>query len=187
MTEVPREISPKVLTLDDIRAGLSELAINGEGAQRTQAYRILMSMSGGESALPDPLATGDIVKRMERLMRGAGIKLTRAAMIRAFPQRHSARNVQRELVIDEELQIGDVNKFPRTIKAFYKRYPEIRANGFPKGWPLKGSLVDKKEFLIRESLKIERSRVAAKKAEATLELQEVKDASKTPDGPPGGS
>jgi hypothetical protein len=170
----------KVLSMEDIRAGLSELAQNGEGAQRTQAYRILMSMSGGDTALPDPLSTAEAIQRMRRLMRGFGLKMSRIAFIQEFPRVDGLRKLKYEDLSVEEMDV-DPDSLPHNLATFRKRYPETVAKGTPKGYPKNGGMEEIKAWCRREAIKIEHDRFKAMRAETQISLEEARRAAKDPD------
>jgi len=178
MSEVPRGTpASKVLTLEEIRLGLSDLAENGEGAQRTQAYRMLMSMSGTEAVLPAPMTVSDIVARLVRINRGAGQKLCRIAYVRAFPRRTSQSTILKEALNDGDVEIAgiDTTNLPRTLKKFYQRYPEIKRHGFPKGYPVGKGIPEQQAWIRKASVRIELDKVEARKAEAAMSLERARD------------
>ena len=173
MSEVP-PLPGRVLSMDQIRTGLSDLAENGEGAQRTQAYRMLMSMSNAEAVLPDPMSDGEIVERATRILRGIGVRRARIAFLQAFPRRPSTKAFSKQALSIEELRI-DTSDLPRTLKAFYKRYPEAKRPGFPKGYPVGRGMLDQQAFIKEASVKIEVDRARARLIDTEMELSEGPD------------
>jgi hypothetical protein len=174
----PGRENSKVLTLDDLRELLSDMARDGDGAQRTQAARLLMSMSGsGDSALPDPLTTAEAVERLMRLMRGFGQKLSRIAFIRAFPRRDGLRKLRYEDLMPEEMGVNP-ETLPATLKSLRKRYPETVAKGTPKGYPRNAGMEEIKKWCQNAAMKIETDRMKAMRAETQASLEEERRARK---------
>jgi hypothetical protein len=145
---VPEVTPRKILTFEEIRAGLSEMAENGEGAQRTQAYRMLMSMGQQDALLPAPLHRDDVTERMARVIRGVGVLITRAAFLKAQPRHVGA---YKAVVQVEKLTTIDIGipkqDWPITVRQLYKHCPELKRRGMPKGYPTKGGPLKQREFL----------------------------------------
>lgn len=129
----------KILTMDEIRAGLSEMAERGEGAQRAQAYRLLMSMEQGAVTLPKPLTEPEIVSRMARFMKGYGVQLSQLAFREAFPHLTGKRPLPPKVTIESlPPDIRARIKRITSLKQLYRAFPSIRGKaglrvGFPVG------------------------------------------------------
>ena len=148
----PKEETQKVLTLEQIMMGLSEMAQHGEGAQRAAAFRLLMGASGANVSLPEPLTDREVVERLARLMRAFGKDTTRKAFSLAFPA------LKTRPWKAPEVSEGDIDwstfRFPVSIRHFYQKFPECKRPGRPKGFPIKGGLERKKAWLIEETKRI---------------------------------
>lgn len=145
--------------MDDIRAGLSDMAENGEGAQRAQAYRMLMSMNPGEAVVVVPKSDEEVTIRLARLMYWAGKPICQAAYGRAFPTpdgRASTRKVfERAKYGDPRLDIKiDYSKLPTTLTQLYRMFPETRRVGMMPGFPAGGSIEKKTEWVRRKAIEI---------------------------------
>ena len=123
--------------MDDIKAGLSDMAENGEGAQRAQAYRMLMNMESATVTLPPPMSYEEEIERLTRLCKAVGKEKLQAAWRRAFP------STKQEVDDADELSIHDMPPHIRftaehvtTLKKLYDMAPEIKPKGgVPKGFP----------------------------------------------------
>ena len=146
MTDAPK----KVLTLNEILEGLSELATNGEGAQRSQAYRMLLGQGGSQVMLPDPIDQSEIVQKLARLMKPAGSRLCQLAFHECFKKKSLNDDVT---VQADDLDLEGV-KLVTTLRALYKVFPEIKKGGFPKGYPAGRSLEAKDEWCKQEHKKM---------------------------------
>src|SRR6185369_10728471 len=80
-----RRGTAKILSMDDIRRGLSEMAETGEGAQRAQAYRMLMNMESATVTLPTPMTVEEELERVTRFMKALGKEKCQVGWRRAFP------------------------------------------------------------------------------------------------------
>lgn len=145
------EPNKKILSLSEILEGLSELAANGEGAQRAQAYRMLLGQGGSQVTLPDPLEQHEIISKLARLMKPAGSRLCQLAFKQAFSRGKDINEAVE--VYAEDLELQGV-KLSTTLRALYKNFPEIKKGGFPKGYPAGRSLEAKAEWCKSEHKKI---------------------------------
>lgn len=161
----------RIPSLDEIKADLAELAQNGEGAQRTQAYRLLLSMGTRDAVLPDPMNDDEREDRMARLMRGIGVISTRRAYLRAFPKRASVEHVMKQ-VGDTALDIGiPIDQWPKTLRQLYKRCPELKPRGgFPKGYPINDGLLAQQDWVRKMFYKYHVEKNRPDKEEALVEL-----------------
>jgi hypothetical protein len=172
----------RVLTMTEIMEGLSELAQYGDGAQRSQAYRLLLGASSSAATLPPPLSGQELTQRMVRLMKMLGPALTQTCYRRAFPR---ANNVAMNPVAlrYDDLELPPEFKFPRNVRALYKMFPEFKSPGFPKGYPQKKGPLIQREWLKELTLKTLLHRkqkledqVAAQIKEEDAQLREGTDA-----------
>lgn len=127
----------RILSLEDILHGLSDLAEAGDGAQRTQAYRMLLAHKGGAAAvLPDPLTDQERVERCARVMECVGKELAKLAYHRAFKRAKDeisdAPNLIAEL-LDPTL-IAQAESI-KTISQLYRWRPALKRPGILPGYP----------------------------------------------------
>lgn len=162
--------NPKILTLEEIKAGLSELAQNGEGAARTQAYRLLMNMGATDAVLPDPLNDDEREDRLQRLMRGCGVVSTRRAYLRAFPKRPPVEKIMKQV---GDIEIGiPVEEWPKTLRQLYKRCPELKPKGgFPKGYPIGGGPLQQQDWVRKMFYRYHLDKLEPAKHDALVELE----------------
>lgn len=73
------------LSLDEIQQLLTDIARNGEGADKFRALKMIATMNSAQAALPDPVSDADIVGRLVRLLKAAGYARATKAMSDAFP------------------------------------------------------------------------------------------------------
>lgn len=165
------EPTTKILSLDDIKAGLSDLAQNGEGAQRTQAYRMLMSMGSTDAILPEPLNDDEREDRLAKLMRGIGVNSVRRAYVKAFPKRATIQRIMAD-VGDTAIDIGiPIEKWPKTLRQLYRRCPELKAPGLPRGYPMGGGPLQVRDFIHKLFYKYHADKHEPAKQEALVELE----------------
>lgn len=182
----------KPLTPEEVRQLIEDVARSGEGASQLRALLALSSEQVKESVLPAPLNEDEVIDRLSRLNVMAGIKCARLAMVRAFPKRIAASKLVQSLAGKFADEI-DQTKLPRTLKALYRAYPEIRQPGYPKGFPVHGSPEKQKEWCHSVAIKIEveRKQSAVIAAEDQINSDFVinelkgKDAAEVPEGSPG--
>ena len=173
MSEAPRVSS--IVTVDEALAALSAIARDeSAGADRMRALHLLMKTSTGEVVLPDPMTRGERIDRAARILRGLGVKDGRMAYLKAFPRRLSANSLSKHPMSSEELRIDTAN-LPRTLKQFYKRYPEAKRPGFPKGYPVGKGMLEQQAFIKEASVKIEVDRARARLVDTEMQLSEGPD------------
>ena len=179
MSEISQ--ASKVVTVDEALAALSTIARDeSAGGDRIRALNLLMKMSSTETALPPPLGEGELIDRLIRILRGVGKRRSRIAYMRAFPRR--AQGPEDNLTVDEA---GiDTSKLPRSLKLFYRRYPEVKRPGFPKGYPVAKGLFEQQEWIKRASIKLELDRIQAKQIDALMELEAPTDGTDDKTTPP---
>lgn len=179
--------APKVLSLEEILHGLSDLARNGDGAQQTQAYRMLLAQKGGSAAtLGDLLNDEDIVERLSRLMKPAGRELCKVAYHRAFGKARDEISAQPNLTA--ELLHPDLIKQVEGIgglRDLYRFRPEIKRPGVPKGYPVNKGKVVQKRWCQNQAIKILLDEEAARMQELedrddNAETEEAGTPSQTP-------
>ena len=163
----------QVLSLEEILSGLSDLAKNGDGAQQTQAYRMLLAQKGGTAAtLGEVLNDEDIVSRLARLMKPAGPELCKVAYHRAF--RRAMDEISKAPRLTAELLPPDIIKQVEEItsmRALRRRWPILKGKGVIKGFPVgKGKTVQAR-WCQNQAIKI----LLDEEAEKMEELEDVKD------------
>ena len=161
----------KILTMDEILAGLSELAQHGDGAQKSQAYRLLLGASSTAAMLPPPLSGPEIIQRMMRLMKLLGPGLTQACYRRAFPRSNAIAKNPLSLQADS-LDLPPDFKFPRTVKHLYKLFPEFKGPGFPRGFPINRGILIQREWLKDLTIKTLLARKQQEEDARALEIKE---------------
>ncbi len=157
---------------------ITDIALHGDGADRFRALKLLQTQKQQDAILPEPLTHDEIVERMTRLMRGTGRLLARRAYMKAFPNRVSVANAF--AITDSKDLVGiDPRKLPKSLKQLYRKYPEIKQAGFPKGYPLNKGPEVRMAWCKKTAIQIELDRKDAQRRGALIELE-------TPDhdGPP---
>jgi len=139
MSSEPESVKPsRHLTLDEILLGLSELAQSGEGAQRTQAYRMLLAeRSASAAGVPEPTSEAEIEEMAILLFRWWGQDRCQRIWHLAF--RRVRRDLDSPRLTGEELLSAEQRKLidkVHSLKSLYKLIPELRKPGIPSGYPL---------------------------------------------------
>jgi hypothetical protein len=138
----------RILSMEDIKRGLSDMAENGEGAQRAQAYRMLMNMESATVTLHEPMTVVDELAHGTRFFKALGKEKCQVCFRRAFPR--------------DKKEINDTDKFsiddmPAHIRAEAEKYTtqkKLRVlmgknappSGVLKGFPTFQSPLKKSRF-----------------------------------------
>jgi hypothetical protein len=161
LSELARKPSaPKLkrMTLDDIVAHVTEIAQDADaGADRFRALKMLSETEGSSIALPKVFNDQEMVDRLARLMKGAGIHCTQLAYARAFPSakrstalggsRYPYANARPEL-------IKEANK-ATSLKILIRNFPSLKTGrGIPKGYPSGHSVEAKMKWCQGQALKM---------------------------------
>ena len=142
---------------------MSDIARNGEGADKFRALKLVMSQETSGSVLPDPLNDSEVIDRLARLMKATGPTASQMAYRRAFP--HSSRPVTHAApkVKASDIPPIDKDKLPKNLRELYRMFPEIKKPGIPMGYPAGSGLAVKKEWCNKQAIKMlidrEQSRV----------------------------
>lgn len=163
----------KILDWEEILSGISELAENGEGAQRAAAYRMLMTARGNNNpVLSDSMPEKDVINRLARLMKACGKTICQVAYGAAYPLSKTTLKDIPSYKIDH-IDFSNV-KLPETLKQLYKQYPEIKRHGFPPGYPQGRGVEMKKTWCMNQAKLMIRDR-KQKEEEMGRLAQEAKD------------
>lgn len=166
----------KVLSLTEIMEGLSDLARNGEGAQKAAAYRMLLGANSTAATLPPPLSAQEIDTRLIRIMKMVGIHRVQASYRKAFPH---ATTRHRPLQINPaDLELPADYKYPKTVRELYKMFPEYKRHGFPPGFPVGKGVLIQREWLKDMAIKILTMKMQKEEDEASRELRATDDAAR---------
>lgn len=139
----PKPERKKPLSLDEVMETVSNIAKDPDNRDQFKALKMLASAQSAATVLPDPLGERELVQRLARLMKAAGIDLCHVAYAHAF---RTARGVISDaptihLGHVSEIIAGKLKKI-RNLKALYKAFPEIKRPGVPPGYPMaKGAIV----------------------------------------------
>lgn len=162
------------MTLVDIHNELEAIAKDPDaGADKFRALKMLASMSSNTNAIPEPLHEQEIVARLVRVMRPAGMGLCQIAYKRAFQGGKGTLSSLPVKAKDHDLSEEELGKVPRTLKQFYRRFPELKSSGFPSGYPVGRSVELKRAWLREQTIKV----ITDRKNETLRDLnKELKDA-----------
>lgn len=147
-----RRAASRKLSLDEIHALITEIALSGEGADRFRALKLLQAEKATDATLPKPLNGVECVRRLARLMRGAGRKIARAAFLEAFPEPGPKLEGFPETADDLGLKMEEL---PKSLKVLYQRYPELKRPGFPPTFPVGGSVAAKVKWVQAQAVQAE--------------------------------
>lgn len=145
---------PKPLTFDEAVALISEIARNGEGAEKFRALKMVMAQESASVTLPEPMSDHEIIDRLARLIRAAGPTAAQLAYRRAFPAAKTAIYKATPKIAEADVAPVEKAQLPTNLRALYRMFPEIKQGGQPKGFPRKGGLLAKKEWCQREAMKM---------------------------------
>lgn len=151
MSDEPRK---KRLTLDEAWDEISEIARNGEGAEKFRALKMVTNVDQANSILPAPLNDLEIQERLARLIRAAGPTCSMLAYRKAFPASKRPINYAAPRVTWDDMPVVEKDDLPKTLRQLYQRFPEIKRSGFPSGYPLKKGLIAQKEWCQKKSLEM---------------------------------
>jgi hypothetical protein len=130
---------PTILSMEDIKLGLSDMARNGEGAQRAQAYRMLMNMESATVTLPEPMTYEEEIERLTRILKACGKEKVQVSWKRAWPTTKKTVDDDADRMTLEDLppRIRFTAEHVTTLRKLYDMAPEIKPKGgFPSGYPL---------------------------------------------------
>jgi len=146
------ESRPRV-TVDEAMEILSDIARNGEGAEKFRALKVIMAQETGSVTVPEPMNDEEKIETLSMLMEAMGPIGCQFAYRRAFPW---AKEPVNNAVIKVQAKMLEVDekKLPKSIAALYRRFPEIKRPGFPRGYPVHKGLEEKKQWCQKEAMRI---------------------------------
>lgn len=167
----------KPLTLVEVEEILSDIARNGDGADRIRALKMVMAQEAGNATLPEPFSDAEVIDRLARLIRAAGPTASQLAYRRAFPAAKRPIHHAAPKVTEADVAPIDKSTLPKTLRALYRMFPEIKRAGTPKGYPVKAGMAVKAQWCQDEALKIIMDREQHKHDVIAVEAQESASAS----------
>lgn len=132
---------------------------------------MLMSMGQSEAALTDPLSDFEVMERMIRLMRGAGVRITRMSYIKAFPNREPVENTIK--VFGAEMVDVPREKWPKSLSQLYRMCPPLKRTGVPQGYPVGKSKFKQLEWVQKEFVRYMVERRQADQTAALVSLEQA--------------
>jgi hypothetical protein len=142
---------PRRLSLDEILDMVSQVARDDEsGADRFRALKMLASMESAAVVLPAPLTDAEMIDRVARVSKGAGLKLAELGFRKAFPQARRGSDMAPVMSL-EQLDPGILAQASKvvSIKMLYRAFPEVKRSGTPPGYPRTGSLAARQNWCQR--------------------------------------
>ena len=173
---IPQPVAVKRrLTIDEILDEVSALAQDPQaGADRFRALKMLATTESAAVVLPEPRADGEVVDRLARVMKGAGIALTQIAYKRAFPSTRYAADAGPKLrYADATPEMRERAQAITSLKMLNRRYAEGKVRGTPKGYPARSSNAAKIEWCRTQALRMEVERVKHARSEAHAEIRDA--------------
>jgi hypothetical protein len=146
------ESRPRV-TVDEAMEILSDIARNGEGAEKFRALKVIMAQETGSVTVPEPMNDEEKIETLSMLMEAMGPIGCQFAYRRAFPW---AKEPVNNAVIKVQAKMLEVDekKLPKTLKDLYRKFPEIKRNGFPPTYPVNKGIEEKKQWCQKQAMKI---------------------------------
>jgi len=145
----------KILDMEDIRRGLSDMAQNGEGAQRAQAYRMLMQMESSSVTLPEPMSMEERRERAARILKAIGREEAHVVYQRAWPTAKSKIDAAPKFSLEHlPAKVRFAAQRITTLPKLYRAFPELKGPGFPTGYPVGYGKVSQARWLQQKSAQI---------------------------------
>lgn len=162
------------MTMDDIQKELETMAKDPEaGADKFRALKMLASMTTSASVIPEPYEEQEVLARLVRVMRPAGSGLCQIAYQKAFAkQGGSITATLPPKAKDHDLSDEELGRVPRTLRQFYRRFPELKGPGYPKGYPAGRGVELKLAWLREQTIKILTDRKNEERRRLHEELKE---------------
>jgi hypothetical protein len=142
------------MSMEDILKEIEDIAKEGEGADKFRALKMLANLTTSASILPEPLEEPEIIARLVRIMRPAGMGICQIAYNKAFAYGKGLFAQLPAKAKDHDLTDEELGKVPRTLKQLYRRFPEIKGPGFPQGYPVGRSIEMKRAWLREQTIKL---------------------------------
>lgn len=143
------------LSMDEILAIVTEIARDPEsGADRFRALKMLATTGDSNAAISPPLSHDELVARVARVIHGVGLHIAQLAFHQAFP------TTKANPLDSPQLDTGDLTEAERemcakvrTLKVLYRKFPEVKRNGFPPGYPVGKGLIAQTAFCQNMAIK----------------------------------
>jgi hypothetical protein len=145
------ESKPIKMTLDEALEQISDVARNGEGADKFRALKIVMSQESGSAALPEPLSDDEIIERLARMIKAAGPTASQLSYRRAFPSAKRPIYHAAPKITEADMSPIDPAALPRSLKELYRMFPEVKKPGIPTGYPVRGGMAVQKEWCQKQA------------------------------------
>lgn len=172
------EPARKPITLDEALAIVTDIARNGDGAERFRALKLVMAQEASTATLPEPFTDAEVIDRLARMIRAAGPTASQMAYRKAFPAAKRPIHHAAPKVTEADITPIDKAMLPTTLRGLYKMFPEAKRAGTPRGYPVHGGMAVQKEWVqkmaIRMTLDAEQKKldqIATQAAEAPSEEQ----------------
>lgn len=179
MSAGPEHVGAR-MSLEQIETAVTEIANDGDSAERLRALKLLAGMRAASGViLPPPLDDRERIERLGRLMRSVGTDLSRRAFGWAFKTRGD--HVERPSMLGiEDLPDDIMRRAERlnTLPRVRREFPElVTGGGFPRGFPRRGTTVEKARWCIEQAQRgyLARIQAAAKRPEPLPEPDDVAD------------
>lgn len=140
------------MNLGEITETLTDIARNGEGADRIRALKMLQAMHSGGTQIPVPMSDDEVVRDLAVLIRCAGTRNLQLAMKRATGHERTPVTIAFDIA-HAPPEIQERARRITSVKKLYAAFPILKGGGVPKGYPMKGSKEDRAKFCQHEALK----------------------------------
>lgn len=159
----------KLLTPEEIREQINDLARNGQSSDKRWALNILRHERETEAILNQPLEDAEIITRLVRVMRPAGPDACSIAFRRCWPLRGADGIKKRPTIREQDIspEQWEAVKDITSLKKYYKAFPEVKPRGgFPKGYPWGRGAVAQRDWCRRAA-----ALILADKEQANIDAQ----------------
>ena len=140
------------LSVDEILDMASAIARDEEatGADRMRAMKMVSSINTSAVILPEPLKDPEVIERLARLDKAAGLHLAKLAFRKAFPHAKQGEDLAPVLTLEQlpPEVLAEASKII-SVKTLYRAFPEVKRSGTIPGFPRRGSLAAQQNFCQR--------------------------------------
>lgn len=135
------------ISIDEVDGIIDDIAKNGDGAQQMRALQMVRAREQATLTLPDPFTDAETIDRLSRLIKATGPTCAMLAYRKAFPRAQRPLNHSAPKVTEDDIGGIDRAALPKTLRALYKMFPEIKRPGTPKGYPSRAGLAVQSEWV----------------------------------------
>ena len=142
------------ISIDEVDAIIDDIAKNGDGAQQMRALQLVRAREQSSLALPDPFTDNEVIDRLSRLIRATGPTAAMLAYRRAFPRAQRPLNHSSPKITEQDIGGIDKAALPKTLRALYRMFPEVKRPGIHKGYPVHGGMAVQSAWVVKQATRM---------------------------------